>query len=152
MTSPNAEKSEAIKKADEVGQVMCNVIAPSDGDKLFQAVVSQYKGESGDEGLQVLVAETQIVRIYASRFTAGELKEIHRPFENVSHRQIKKARTEANIEGLGLSGKKILKRRIRIDQRKLDHFLEFTMRPANYQDVTYGGRTIKPKSSKVHCH
>lgn len=39
---------------------MCNVIAPSDGDKLFQAVVIQYKGESGDEGLQVLVAETQI--------------------------------------------------------------------------------------------
>ena len=74
MTSPNAEKSEAIKKADEVGQVMCNVIAPSDGDKLFQAVVSQYKGESGDEGLQVLVAETQIVRIYASSSRQRSLK------------------------------------------------------------------------------
>ena len=109
---------------------MCNVIAPSDGDKLFQAVVIQYKGESGDEGLQVLVAETQIVRIYASRFTAAELKEIHRPFENLSDRQIKKARTQANIEGLGLRERKILKRRIRIDQRKLDHFLKFTMRPA----------------------
>lgn len=81
-TSSSAEKSVAIKKADEVCQLMCNVIAPSDGDTLFQAVLCQHKREFGDEGLQALVAacrsapskrlKTQILSIYASRFTAAE--------------------------------------------------------------------------------
>ena len=106
----------AIKKADEVCQLMCNVIAPSDGDELFQAVLSQHKREFGDEGLQALVAahrsapskrlKTQILSIYASRFTAAELKEIHKPFEDLSDRQIKKARAQAKIEGPGLPEKK----------------------------------------------
>ena len=81
-TSSSAEKSVAIKKADGVCQLMCNVIAPSDGDTLFQAVLCQHKREFGDEGLQALVAayrsapskrlKTQILSIYASRFTAAE--------------------------------------------------------------------------------
>ena len=74
------------------------------------------------------------------------LKEIHKPFEDLSDRQIKKARAQAKIEGPGLPENKVLQRKIRIDQRNLDHFLEFTMRPSYYHHVAYGSRTIKLES------
>ena len=38
---------------------------------------------------------------------------------------------------------KIPRHRIRIQQRQLDHFLEFIMRPYYNQDVAYGTCTIK---------
>ena len=84
--------------------------------------------------------KTQILSIYADRFSANELKRIHQPFENLSDRQIKKARAQAKSE---VPTEKFPRHRIRIQQRQLDHFLEFTMRPYYYQDVAYGTRTIK---------
>ena len=151
-----AEKSEFAENAEEACQLMCDVIAPSDGKKLFQAVVDRRqkcKAETDDVGLQALVVayqdapskslKTQILSIYANRFTANELKHIHKPFEDLSDRQIKKARALAKSEGPGVPLEKIPRHRIRVEQRQLDHFLEFTMRPYYYQDVAYGTRTIK---------
>ena len=86
---------------------------------------------------------TQILSIYADRFSANELKRIHQPFENLSDRQIKKARAQAKSE---VPTEKIPRHRIRIQQRQLDHFLEFTMRPYYFQDVAYGTHTIKLES------
>ena len=110
-----AEKSEFVENAEEACQLMCDVIAPSDGKKLFQAVVDRWqkcKAETDDVGLQALVVayqnapskslKTQILSIYANRFTANELKHIHKPFEDLSDRQIKKARALAKSEGPGV--------------------------------------------------
>ena len=68
---------------------------------------------------------------------------IHQLFENLFDRQIKKARAQAKSQR---PAEKIPRHRIRTQQRQLDHFLEFTMRPYYYQDVSYGTRTIKLKS------
>jgi len=50
-------------------------------------------------------------------------KKIHKPFEELSDRQIKKARQQAKKNGPGLSVKKVVTHRVRIVLAKLDHFL-----------------------------
>ena len=152
------KKSEFVQKAGEACQLVCDVIALRDGKALFQAVVDhEEKCKTAiDVGLQTLMVayqnaptkslKTQILSIYADRFSANELKRIHQPFENLSDRQIKKARAQAKSEGPGVPIEKIPRHRIRIQQRQLDHFLEFTMRPYYYQDVAYGTCTVKLES------
>ena len=151
------KKSEFVKKAGEACQLVCDVMALRDGKALFQAVVDhEEKCKTAiDVGLQTLTVayqnaptkslRTQILSIYADRFSANELKRMHQPFENLSDRQIKKARAQAKSEGPGVPIEKIPRHRIRIQQRQLDHFLEFTMRPYYYQDVL-SRCTIKLKS------
>ena len=89
---------------------MCDVMALRDGKALFQAVVDhEEKCKTAiDVGLQTLTVayqnaptkslRTQILSIYADRFSANELKRMHQPFENLSDRQIKKARAQAKSE------------------------------------------------------
>ena len=149
------KKSEFVQKAGEACQLVCDVIALRDGKALFQAVVDHGKKckIAIDVGLQTLMVayqkaptkslRTQILSIYADRFSANELKRIHQPFENLSDRQIKKARAQAKSE---VPTEKFPRHRIRIQQRQLDHFLEFTMRPYYFQDVAYSTHTIKLES------
>jgi len=156
----NVERSAVIHKAEEACQLMCDVIAPNDGKQLFKAIVEkqQNKEETRGAGIQALVIayqkapskslKTQILSIYANRFTTKELKDIHKPFENLSDRQIKKARAQAKTGGPGVPVEKVPQHRIRLNQHQLDHFLEFTMRPYYYQDVAYGTRTIKIESGE----
>jgi hypothetical protein len=151
---PSSEKQLFVNKAEEACKLVCDVIAPQDGEKIFQAV-KERKDDliSSDVGLQSLVAayteapskamKTQILSIYANKFTVKELKVIHQPFEKLSDRQIKKARSHANTEGPGVLISKISQHRVRVDMSKLDHFLEFTSRPYFYQDVAFGSRKLK---------
>ena len=99
-----------MQKAGEACQLLCDVRAPRDGKALFQAVVDhEQKCKTAiDVGLQTLMVayqnaptkslKTQILSIYADRFSANELKRLHQPFENLSDRQIKKARAQAKSE------------------------------------------------------
>ena len=92
----NSDRSAVIKKAEGACQLVCDVMAPNDGKELFQAIVEhhQNKRETGGAGIQALVIayqkapskslKTQILSIYANRFTTKELKDIHKPFENLS--------------------------------------------------------------------
>ena len=107
---------------------------PRDGKALFQAVVDhEQKCKTAiDIGLQTLIVayqnaptkslKTQIMSIYADRFSANERKHIHQQFENLSDRQIKKARAQAKSEGPGAPIEKIPRHRIHIQQRQLNHF------------------------------
>ena len=156
----NADRSAVIQKVEETCQLVCNVMAPNDGKELFQAIVEhqQNKRETGGDGIQALVIayqkaaskslKTQILSIYANRFTAKELKDIHKPFENLSDRQIKKGRAQTKTSGPGEPVEKVPQHRIRLNQHQLDHFLEFTMRPYYYQDVAYGTRTLTLESGE----
>jgi len=156
----NAERSAVVQKTEEVCQLISDVVAPSNGEALFQEVVNQHQNrvETGGAGLQALVTtyqnapskslKTQILSIYANKFTTTELKHLHKPFEDLSDRQIKKARAQAKTEGPGVPAEKIRRHRIRVDERQLDHFLEFTMRPYYYQDVAYGTHTLKSDSGE----
>ena len=156
----NAERSAVVQKTEKVCQLICDVVAPNNGEELFKEIVNQHQNrvETGGTGLQALVTayqnapseslKTQILSIYANNFTTTELKHLHKPFEDLSDRQIKKARAQAKTEGLGVPAEKIPQHRICVDQRQLDHFLEFTMRPYYYQDVAYGTRTLKLESGE----
>ena len=153
------EKQTYARTAKEACQLVCHVIAPRDGEKLFQVVQQQQNGGiARDTGLEALIAaykkapskalKTQILSIYANRFTATELKAIHRPFENLSDRQIKKARAHSSSKGSGSPLTKMPQHCIRLDKGKLDHFMEFTSRPYFYQDVAFGSRTLKLESGE----
>ena len=132
------KKSEFVQKAREACQLVCDVMALRDGKALFQAVVDhEQKCETAvDVGLQTLMVacqntptqslRTEILSAYADILSANELKRTHKPFENLSDRQIKKARAQAKSE---VPVEKIPRHRIHLQQRQLDHFLEFTMRP-----------------------
>ena len=153
------EKQTYARTAKDACQLVCHVIAPRDGEKLFQVVQQQQNGGiARDTGLEALIAaykkapskalKTQILSIYANRFTATELKAIHRPFENLCDRQIKKARAHSSSKGSGNPLTKIPQHRIRLDKGKVDHFMEFTSRPYFYQDVAFGSRTLKLESGE----
>ena len=68
------------KVACQACQVVCKVIAPDcEIDTL-----TTYKNAP---------TKTLILSIYALKYSCDELKRIHAPFENLSDRQIKKAKT-----------------------------------------------------------
>ena len=77
------------------------------------------------------------------------MKALHRPFENLSDRQIKEARVHSSLGGPGIPVAKIPEHRVRLDKRQLDHFLEFTSLPYYYQDVAFGGRNLKLESEEL---
>ena len=150
----NAEQEIYLRTTEDAFRLICHTIAPNDSDKLLKTFQqNRYCSYDNDIGLQALVAayknapskplKTQILSIYASRYSAKELKAIHEPFECLSDRQIKKARQHSTNQGPGTPAVRKLQHRVRIDKAKLDHFLEFTFRPYFYQDVSYGNRTIK---------
>ena len=118
------EKSGFAQKAGEACQLVWDVKAPWDGEALLKAVVDQkHKCKTSiDVGLQTLTVayqnaptksvKTQILSIYADRFSANELKRIHQTFENPSDRQIKKARAQAKSERPEVPTEKIHRHRI----------------------------------------
>ena len=80
----NADRSAAIHKALEACQLMCDVIVPNDRKQLFRAIVEQQqiKGNTRRAVTAYQKApsksfKTQILRIYANRFSTKELKDIH---------------------------------------------------------------------------
>ena len=92
--------------------------------------------------------KTQILSIYALRYSSTELKQVHAPFERLSNRQIKKARNHAKIVGVGFRVENIVHHRVRIDPDKLEHFLLFIDQPYFYQDVSYGTRIVNLDSGQ----
>ena len=150
----NEERKMYSEKATEACKIVCNVIAPNDGEKLFQAV----QKHNGDRNLDFLMAayknatskklKTQILSLYAYEYPASKLIEMHSSFERISERQIKKARAHAKAVGPGTPVESTKKHRIYLDKAKADHFLEFANRPYFYQDVSYGTRIIKLESGE----
>ena len=97
----DVEKEAFVHKAKEACQLVCDVIAPHDGEVLFQAVQQKKNLDATtDAGVEALVAayrkepskilKTQILSIYANRFTVKELKAIHRPLKTSAIAKSKK--------------------------------------------------------------
>ena len=145
------EKAVCLDQVDEACRAVCNVIAPRDSEKLLQAFQDSKTTEVCSDDLTSLITaykhaptrnlKTQILSIYAPRYSARFLKKMHEPFEKLSDRQIKEARAHAKNVGVGFNVNKMPHHRIRIDLVKLDHFLSFVDQPHFYQDVAYGTRT-----------
>ena len=132
------EQEECIDRATEACHLVCHVIAPDDGEKLFQTLQKQ-NDQTTEESLPgdllaMITAyknaptrnlKTQILSIYAHRYTNEKLKKLHEPFEKLTNYQIKRARAHAQNIGPGLPVQKKFSNRVRIDMTKLDHFLTF---------------------------
>ena len=155
-TATEKEKQMCEEKVDEACRAVCKVIAPSSSEELLKSYV---KGASrSDKEVEALTSayrqaptknlKTQILSIYALRYTSNELKAMHAPFEKLSDRQIKKARTHAKTVGVGLEVEEVPHYRVRIDRSKLEHFLDFVDQPYFYQDVSFGTRTVKLDSGQ----
>ena len=143
------------EKVDEACQVVCKVIAPNASEQLLHAYKQSARTDREIDALTTAyrnaptkTLKTQILSIYASMYSCDELKRIHAPFENLSERQIKKARKHAKIVGAGMTIEKTHFHRVRIDLAKLNHFLSFIGQPFFYQDVAYGTRHLKLESGE----
>lgn len=117
------ERALCLDQVDEACRAVCSVIAPRDSEKLRQEFQESASGN----------LKTQILSLYASRYSVRFLKKMHEPFEILSDRQIKKARAHAKNVGVGFNVEKLPSHRVRIDLVKLDHFLSFVDQPYFYQ-------------------
>ncbi|KAL9958399.1 hypothetical protein ACROYT_G035406 [Oculina patagonica] len=148
------EKELCIQRATEACSVICSVIAPKDSAKLFEAIQQPASGERfgpTDDLIALMSAyrnaatknlKTQILSIYAYRYTMTALQRFHEPYGKISLRQIKRARAHARKCGPGSIVPKVVHHRVRLDTSKVDHFVDFVNRPYFYQDVAFGTRTM----------
>ena len=155
-SATETEKQMCEKKVDDACRAVCRVIAPSSSEELLKSYIT-HASRSDNEVEALTLAyrqaptkslKTQILSIYALRFTSRELKAIHAPFEKLSDGQIKKARSQAKTVGVGLLVENIPYHRVRINKSKLEHFLSFVNHPYFYQDVSFGTRTVKLDSGQ----
>ncbi len=98
------------EKVDEACQVVCKVISPNASEQLLHAYKQSARTDREIDALTTAyrnaptkTLKTQILSIYASMYSCDELKRIHAPFENLSERQIKKARKHTKIVGAGMT-------------------------------------------------
>lgn len=143
------------EKFDEACQVVCKVIAPNASEQLLHAYNQSARPDSeidaptsAYKNAPTKNLKTQILSIYALKYSCDELKRIHASFENLSDGQIKKAKKHARIVGAGMAVEKTPFHRVRIDLEKLSHFLSFVDQPFFYQDVAYGTRHLKLESGE----
>ena len=121
--------------------MICSVIAPKDGDKLFQAIqqpaVAEREGPRDDlialmsayRDASTKNVKTQILSIYAYRYTMNVLQGYHEAYEKISLKQIKQARAHARKRGPGTAVPTVVNHRVRLDTNKVDHFIDFVNRP-----------------------
>ena len=107
------EKALCLDHVEEACRAVCNVIAPRGSEELLQAFKTPAVNEVCTDDLTTLITaykqapsknlKTQILSIYAPRYSARFLKKIHEPFEKLSDRQIRKARAHTKNVGVGFN-------------------------------------------------
>lgn len=114
------EKKLCEEKVGEACRAVCGAIAPNASEELFKYFIKRANASNNE--LDALITaykqaptkglKTQILSIYALRYSSTELKQIHAPFESLSDRQIKKARNHAKIVGVGFRVENIVHHRV----------------------------------------
>ena len=110
-----------IKETKHV--VPCAALSPQgNSEKLQQAFQESASVHLCSDDLQALIAayknapsknlKTQILSIYASRYSGRFLKKMNEPFEKLSDRPIKKARAHARNVGVGFNVEKLPSHRV----------------------------------------
>ena len=138
------EQTYFVRKATEACKIVCSAIAPGDGEKLFHAVCKP-DDPNEENKLQPLLeahrdapskeTKTQILSIYANKYPAKKLIELHKMYEPITEWELRKAKLHVNEKGRGVPVEKPVYHRVRLDTVKVNHFLEFINRPYFYQDV-----------------
>ena len=153
-----------IRKASEDCTLVCDMTAPNDGKQLFQAMASANPEKLDDPAKadDVMIAlmnayknatnrstQTQILSLYAYKYSVSTVKKLHMPYGKLSTRQIHRARCHARTLGPGSVPEQKKYHRVRIDMSKVDHFIEFVNRPYFYKAVSYGSRSLKLDSGET---
>ena len=151
----DGEQLKFVKKAKEDCLHVCNVIAPGNGEELFESMMSVqrelFDGAVPDDLVVLMTAyknaktrnlKKQILSLYAQRYPMTKLKKIHQPYGSLSTWEIKQARSHAKMHGPGTIPEIKTKHRVRLDMGKVDHFVEFINGPYFYQDVSYGNKVL----------
>ena len=151
-----------IQKATEDCMVVCDGIAPNDGKQLFEAMRStdlEKPDPIANDLVRTLMnaykkatnrsTKTQILSLYAYKYSVSTLKKLHLPYGKLSTRQIHRARCHARSLGPGSVPEQKIHHRVRIDMSKVDHLIEFINRPYFYQDVSFGTKLLKLDSSET---
>ena len=112
------KKKTCVETAVEGRRIICKVIAPRGSEELFQAVKQPTEDAATPELLSLMTAyknastkrlKTQILSLYAYRYSASHLMKLHESVEKISARQIKKARAHAKTVGSGMPVEKAKK-------------------------------------------
>ena len=121
------EQTFFIGKATEACKIVCSAITPEDGKALFEAVCKTDGSDVQNELRPLLEAyrdapskdtKTQILSIYANRYPAKKLMEIHKLYEQLTELELRKAKLHANNKGLGAPLEKPLYHRAGLIQSK----------------------------------
>ena len=151
------EKGVCIDKAAEACSLICDVIAPNAGQKLFQSCFTPDKETNYLDLVPLMQAysnattrnvKTQILNLYAYRCPEKTLQKIHEPYAKLTEWQIRRAWAHARECGPGSLVETSPSHRIRLPPAKLDHFLDFVNRPYFYQDVAFGARKLRLSSGE----
>ena len=105
-----SEKEMCIKTATAACKVVCDAIAPGDGEELLQAVFNSIKSECSSD-LEALMAayhsscskevKRQILSTYATRYPIDTLIRLHKPYGKLTKHEIQQARAHAQEKGPG---------------------------------------------------
>ena len=141
------KKADCLARATEACKLVCNVIAPDDGESLFNSLPRK---EEAPEQIRLLInafaqaptrnLKTQILRIYAYEYSAKKLQNLHEPYAKLTKWQIKRVRAHARRNSPGFAVTKPKHHRISLDMNKVDHFVDFISCPYFHQDVAFGTR------------
>lgn len=151
------EKEVCIDKATEACHLVCDIIAPKAGPELFQSCVTPEKDSHFSDLVPLMEAysiastknvKTQILSLYAYRYSVKTLQRIHEPYAKLTEWQIKCARAHARDCGPGSLVETSPSHRVCLPPAKLDHFLDFVNRPYFYQDVAFGTRKLRLSSGE----
>ena len=126
MSSPGGEKDET-----------------AEADDVLKSLMTAYKNAKTKS------IKTQILSLYAYKYSVSTLKELHSPYGKMSTRQIQRARCHARTIGPGQVPEEKIHHRVRIDMTKVDHFVEFINRPYFYHDVSYRTKFFKQDSGET---
>ena len=116
--SMQAERSHVLEKGTEDCLLICKVIAPNNGEELFESITTSTASDHlvSDELIGLMTADKNAcTSLYANRYPMHTLKKIHEPFGNLSTWQIKQARFHARSCGPGTIPVKEKRHRVRLD-------------------------------------
>ncbi|VDI67385.1 Hypothetical predicted protein [Mytilus galloprovincialis] len=161
-TSCEKTRKKCVSKALECLTAICSTICPGEGEEL-ETMVLQAKQTLLNEKITTLdqtsfilkevylqaeswTLQRQILSIICKDRTFGEIKEL---LPNVSAWKFNKAKHHTNDVGCGMPVALDKKCRNRVDNEKLEHFIDYILSSNIIKDLPYGTKTMKLSSGEV---
>ena len=95
-------------------------------DDLVKTLINAYKKATN------ISTKTQILSLYAYKYSVRTLKKLHSTYGKLSTCQIHQARCHARSLGPGSVPEQKIRHCVRIDMTKVDHFVDFINWQLNY--------------------